>query len=215
MACQAKRWCAREHEYRQTNAGKHWRQYVDYCRRWLPFAQLHKLLRQTIESKVSNGITVENITVEYAERAAIVARHPVILAREQAKFVVSADVIIGALRALAGKSRGYTGSECQGRYQVLYKGTLEQNAANVESLLAEFKLLEGAMKISARSEILSCALLLGDGLPTNIPRCMVRRGSSWPKLWFHVSMQRSWSSTMKSKPCCGNGRQVLVNMFEV
>ncbi|KAB8273944.1 hypothetical protein BDV30DRAFT_238192 [Aspergillus minisclerotigenes] len=41
-----------------------------------------------------------------------------------------------------------------------------QNAADVESLLAGFKLLEGAMKISARSEILSCALLLGDG-PTH------------------------------------------------
>ncbi|OOO07417.1 hypothetical protein OAory_01039170 [Aspergillus oryzae] len=31
------------------------------------------------------------------------------------------------------------------------------------TLLAEFKLLEGAMKIPARLEILPCALLLGDG----------------------------------------------------
>ncbi|KAB8207745.1 hypothetical protein BDV34DRAFT_65283 [Aspergillus parasiticus] len=216
----------RQPEYRQTNAGKHWSQYMDFCRRWLPFGQLHNLLRQTIESKVFNGITIENIMVEYAERAAIVARHPIIFAREQAKFVVSTDVITGALQALAGKSRGYTDSESQGRYQVLYQRTLEQIVANVESLrteewlnsldrqpvvlpswlelqvtilpspkvnlfveepdkefvrrvlqlvercvadptlLAEFKLLEGAMKIPERSEILSCALLLGDG-PTH------------------------------------------------
>ncbi|OGM44213.1 hypothetical protein ABOM_007728 [Aspergillus bombycis] len=216
----------RDPEYRQTNAGKHWSQYMDFCRSWEPFDQLQKLVGEPIKSKVPNGITMENLTTEYVERAAIVARHPIKFASEQGKFVVSTDVIMEALQALESKSRGYRDTEYESQHQMLYQRTLEEIAADVESLrteewrnslhrqpvvlpswlelqvtilpspkvnplveepqkdfvrrvlrlvercveepalLAEFKLLEEAMETPEHAEILSCALLFGNG-PTS------------------------------------------------
>ncbi|KAE8141671.1 hypothetical protein BDV38DRAFT_237306 [Aspergillus pseudotamarii] len=216
----------REPEYRQTNAGKHWGQYMDFCRNWPPFEQLQKLLDETTESKVPNGITVVSLMAEYAERAAVVVRHPIKFASEQAKFVVSTDFLMEGLQALEGTSCGYTDTEYRIQHQMPYQRTLEQIAADVESLrtekwlnsldrqpvvlpswlelqvtllpspkvnpfveepdkefvrrvlqliercvadptlLPDFKLLEEVMECPEGAEILSCALLLGDG-PTN------------------------------------------------
>ncbi|KAE8402861.1 hypothetical protein BDV37DRAFT_284356 [Aspergillus pseudonomiae] len=213
----------RDPGYRQTNAGKHWSQYIDSCRTWQPLGHLKNLLGEPVKSKVPDGITIESLATEYVERAAIIARHPIKFASEQGKFVVSTDVIMDALESLLVKTRGYWETEYESQHQLLYQKLLEEIAADVESLrteewrnsidrqpvvlpswlelqvtilpspkvnplveephkefvrrvlllvescaeepafLAEFKLLEEAMETAQHAEILSCALLLGNG----------------------------------------------------
>ncbi|KAE8369295.1 hypothetical protein BDV27DRAFT_153173 [Aspergillus caelatus] len=126
-----------EPEYRQTNAGKHWSQYMDFCRSSEPFEKLQAFLDEKPESKVPNGITVESLTAEYAERAAVVVRHPIKFASEPAKFVVSTDVIMDGLEAHGGAYRGYSDTAYRMQQQMLYQRTLEQIAADVESLRTE------------------------------------------------------------------------------